>query len=102
MSEIESLLDTKAVGRVIGVSEITLRKWRMGGFGPPFIKLGSNVRYRLTDVDAWLTTRVTNSTSAADMLPQPPGSLRGAGERSPEARRWLTRRVGHVQKPAHR
>lgn len=70
MSEIESLLDTKAVGRVIGVSEITLRKWRMGGFGPPFIKLGSNVRYRLTDVDAWLTTRVTNSTSAADMLPQ--------------------------------
>jgi len=35
MSEIESLLDTKAVGRVIGVSEITLRKWRMGVSGPP-------------------------------------------------------------------
>lgn len=66
------LLDTKAVGRIIGVAEITLRKWRMGGFGPPFIKLGSNVRYRLSDVDHWLSTRVAASTSAADLLPQPP------------------------------
>lgn len=68
----ENLLNTKEVGRIIGVAEITLRKWRMGGFGPRFIKLGSNVRYRLSDIDAWLDKRVTESTSAADLLPQPP------------------------------
>jgi excisionase family DNA binding protein len=38
----------------LGVSRSTLQSWRYAGRGPRFIKLGRLVRYRSTDVDAYL------------------------------------------------
>ncbi len=35
------------------ISVRTLEKWRSRGDGPKFVKVGSAVRYRLTDVEAW-------------------------------------------------
>ena len=39
------------------VSEVTVRRWRLAGTGPAYIKLGtgktSGVRYLLEDVLAW-------------------------------------------------
>jgi excisionase family DNA binding protein len=32
----------------------TVYAWRHGGDGPPGSKVGRHVRYRLTDVDAWV------------------------------------------------
>jgi excisionase family DNA binding protein len=32
----------------------TLRRWRAEGTGPPSLRAGRTVRYRKTDVDAWL------------------------------------------------
>jgi hypothetical protein len=34
----------------------TVRRWRLVGGGPPFIKIGNLVRYRRTDVEAWLAS----------------------------------------------
>jgi hypothetical protein len=34
-----------------------IRRWRLLGKGPRYIKVGAAVRYRLDDVNNWLETR---------------------------------------------
>ena len=48
------------VARYIGVSDAALRLWRSRGEGPPFFKAGPRlVRYRRTDIDAWIESRLS-------------------------------------------
>jgi predicted DNA-binding transcriptional regulator AlpA len=42
------------VSTMTDLSVLTLRRWRSQGKGPRFLKLGGAVRYRLSDVEAWL------------------------------------------------
>jgi len=49
------LIDEVALAARLGVSRSTLQSWRYSGRGPRFIKLGRMVRYRLADVDAYLS-----------------------------------------------
>ena len=42
---------------------VTLRKWRVEGTGPVFIKMGRRVLYRQRDLDAWLMAQRASSTS---------------------------------------
>ena len=55
--------DTQGASAHSGLSVSFLEKLRVVGGGPPFIKVGKAVRYKLADVDAWLATRMRNSTS---------------------------------------
>ena len=41
----------------------TLRNWRLSGYGPPHLKIGRLVRYRQSDLIAWLKTCERASTS---------------------------------------
>lgn len=43
----------------------TVQKWRHYGTGPRAHKLGRHVRYRRSDVEAWLEQRVTPLTARA-------------------------------------
>lgn len=43
----------------------TLHNWRVSGRGPQYCKIGSAVRYRRADLDAWLATKLISSTSEA-------------------------------------
>jgi hypothetical protein len=45
-----ALLTPKDLARRWGCSSRTLANWRWSGAGPKFVKIGSNVRYRSTDV----------------------------------------------------
>jgi len=45
------------------VSPRTLEKWRVTGFGPPYIKQGAAVRYDLRALERWLASRERSSTS---------------------------------------
>ncbi len=38
----------------LGLSVNTLRKWRCTGHGPVYLKLGKAVKYRLTDLQAFI------------------------------------------------
>lgn len=60
------LLDTKAAAARVGLSTVTLERYRLTGAGPQFAKLGKAVRYRPADLDAWVAARLVNSTSASD------------------------------------
>ena len=45
------------------VSTHTLERWRSGGLGPRFLKLGNQVRYPLSDVEAFEAKSRRSSTS---------------------------------------
>jgi predicted DNA-binding transcriptional regulator AlpA len=49
-----SLLTESQVSEKLQVSLACLRRWRLRGDGPQYIKVGPLVRYRPEDVDGWL------------------------------------------------
>ena len=63
------LLNTPAVALRLGLTEGTLRKWRLSGAGPTFVKLGQrSVRYREADVETFIQARCAESTGQASCL----------------------------------
>jgi len=48
------LLNETNAARYIGFTAAALKVWRRTGRGPAFIRTGRAVRYRLSDLDAWL------------------------------------------------
>ena len=59
-----ALLNEREAADFLSLSYRTLQAWRVRGGGPQFIKLGSNVRYRPADLDAWLAARTRSNTAA--------------------------------------
>ena len=43
----------------------TLERWRHVGGGPPFVKVGRKVAYRLADLETWLAGQRREHTGAA-------------------------------------
>jgi predicted DNA-binding transcriptional regulator AlpA len=51
-------LDTEALAKHLGLTATALKEMRRRGDGPPWVKVTTKlVRYRLSDVEAWLTSR---------------------------------------------
>jgi excisionase family DNA binding protein len=44
-------------------SESTLAKKRLNGDGPSFVRIGRAIRYRRSDLDAWMSASIRTSTS---------------------------------------
>lgn len=51
-------LRERHAARYIDRSPAYLKKGRMLGYGPPFVRIGRSVLYRLADLDAWLARHV--------------------------------------------
>ena len=49
--------------KLVGVSVSSLHKMRMRGDGPPYAKVGQRVRYRPSDLAAFVASRIVRSTS---------------------------------------
>jgi len=47
-------LTPRQLAKRLQVDERTVRRWRIEGGGPPFLKLGGSIRYRNADVEAWI------------------------------------------------
>jgi excisionase family DNA binding protein len=50
----EGLLSPQQVAEFLGVSVTTIYQWRYRSEGPAGFKLGGRVRYRRSDLEAWL------------------------------------------------
>lgn len=60
------LLDERAAAVVLDVTPGTLSVWRSTGrYALPFLKVGRNVRYRRSDLLAWLDKRTRSSGATA-------------------------------------
>ncbi|PLX37069.1 MAG: hypothetical protein C0606_11170 [Hyphomicrobiales bacterium] len=57
------LLNPSAAAEYLGSTQSTLSKWRMSGSGPAYIKVGHQVRYARTDLEAWVASCRRESTS---------------------------------------
>ena len=51
------LMNVRDVAKRMGVSPRTIRRWRGAGALPPCVHLGSVVRWRPADIEAWLVER---------------------------------------------
>jgi hypothetical protein len=54
---------TPAASAYLDIPQSTLEKMRMTGRGPSFVKDGRLVIYRKQDLDAWLASRLRQSTA---------------------------------------
>jgi predicted DNA-binding transcriptional regulator AlpA len=68
----DRLLTTAAVSQLTGRSTSTLQKDRGAGTGIPFVKIGRQVRYRESDVEAFCAARVRASIRAPDQSAELP------------------------------
>lgn len=59
----DGFLDERQVASLICHSVRTIQKWRVSGQGPDFFKLGRSVRYRRSEVIAWVEERRRAHTS---------------------------------------
>lgn len=51
-------LNESEAGKLIGVVDHTMRKWRQLGIGPEYIRISARcVRYRRSDILHWLESR---------------------------------------------
>lgn len=58
------LVDQHEAARLLGFSARTLEKWRAEGGGPVFMRQSSRaIRYRPSDLAAWIEQRTRTSTA---------------------------------------
>lgn len=54
LDPLERLLDSKSAAALLDIPAATLAVWRNREMGPPYIKIGASVRYRLKDLNEWI------------------------------------------------
>jgi predicted DNA-binding transcriptional regulator AlpA len=58
-------VDSRGAAARLGIAAGTLRNMRVDGTSPPYVKVGYAVRYRVADLDAWLSARTVMPREAA-------------------------------------
>lgn len=53
-------LNRKDAATYLGVSVSTLARWGMLRMGPPFLKIGKFARYRISDLDEYMSSRAVD------------------------------------------
>ena len=56
------LVDNKQAAKILEINEKTLTNWRSSGKSPKYVKVGRCVRYRLSDLTAWIEANSRNHT----------------------------------------
>ncbi len=62
MANQHTFLDSNQAATYLGLKRTTLEAWRCRGDGPKFAKLGRAVRYRQSDLDTWIESRIRENT----------------------------------------
>ena len=62
------LVNEHEAAQVLAVSVAALRRWRVEGRGPAFVKIERAVRYRLSDVESYLLSRTVRPTQVPRAL----------------------------------
>ncbi|WP_084404752.1 helix-turn-helix domain-containing protein [Pseudovibrio sp. Ad13] len=57
------MITEAAAADYLGISIRTIQAWRVRGGGPSYVKMGKSVRYRPSDIQNWIESHLTSSTS---------------------------------------
>jgi len=57
------MVRTEQAAKILDVTKSTLESWRCRGGGPPFIKYGRAIRYRESDLQTFIESRLQRNTS---------------------------------------
>jgi predicted DNA-binding transcriptional regulator AlpA len=57
---LDDIVEPDVIAEKLAVKRTTLRDWRSGGVGPPYIKVGRQVRYSLGSVEGWLARQTVS------------------------------------------
>jgi predicted DNA-binding transcriptional regulator AlpA len=60
-----AMLTQSECAELLRLSERTLERLRVSGLGPKFVRCGRSIRYRVADLESWVSSRVVGSTSEA-------------------------------------
>lgn len=63
-ASLDALLTPQVVADVLGIPLQTLYAWRVKDAGPRGIKVGRHLRYRRSDVEAWLDAQTDDRPAA--------------------------------------
>lgn len=58
----DQLVRAKDAAKILDRSPRTLANWRVMGRGPKFVGSGSGLRYRLSDLTAWIDANTRTAT----------------------------------------
>lgn len=56
----EPRMTTRDAAKQLGVAEDTLKKWRLKGTGPGFIKIGGRIYYTQEQVNAYIASQTVS------------------------------------------
>jgi excisionase family DNA binding protein len=62
---IQPLVGPQELAEWLGVPLGTVYRWRTNGDGPPGLRVGKHLRYRVKDVERWLDAQVDRPTETA-------------------------------------
>ena len=69
IGRLERLITTEELAAYLSVPRSTLYAWRYRGEGPPAIRVGRYLRYRMTEVEGWLDLRSDDVFRKSNGLP---------------------------------
>lgn len=55
----DELLTTEEVASILRVKNQTLRKWRIDNIGPPYMRVGSSIRYSRNELVQYLINNIS-------------------------------------------
>jgi excisionase family DNA binding protein len=58
------LLTEDEAAELVGLSVRTLQAWRSRGVGPAYVHVGRKVRYRLSDINRWISANTVTHGAA--------------------------------------
>jgi excisionase family DNA binding protein len=61
----QPLLGPQELADWLGVPLGTVYRWRTNGDGPPGLRVGKHLRYRVQDVERWLEAQVERAVETA-------------------------------------
>ena len=64
----DRLRDEAEAATLLGLKKQTMAAWRHRGCGPRYVKIGKLVRYRLSDLTAYVDSRTCSNTGEAAAL----------------------------------
>ncbi len=62
--DVRELMTTEEVAEYFRVNPSTVRRWRLDGVGPRFVKIGSVYRYPRELLNLWVSARVAESEAS--------------------------------------